>query len=151
MELVYISALIVALAFAALVVYVIKTLKAANSTIDRVANTLDNFEKQIKGITTETEHLMEKTNKIADDVQYKSDSLNSLFVSLKDVGDSLQTMNRSFKDVSTTVSQQSQQRSEEVAKVVQWGNAAIDLYAKWKDKKRQKDLEKQLKETKPRG
>ena len=50
-ELVYISALIVAVAFATLVIYLIKTLKSANQTLEHVATTIASVEKQMNGRT----------------------------------------------------------------------------------------------------
>ncbi|MGY4689192.1 DUF948 domain-containing protein [Salibacterium sp. K-3] len=140
MELVYISALIVALSIAVLVIYLIKTLKAAAGTMEKVSTTMERMEKQVEGITNESEQLIQKTNVIADDVQHKTESLNGLFTSLKDVGDSLENVNYSFKDMSDSISRHTRQQSEQVAQAVQWGNAAIDLYAKWQDKKKKKEV-----------
>lgn len=129
--LLYISALIVAIAFAVLVIFIVQTLKAASSTMQNVAGTLDRVEKQVEGITTESEHLVQKSTLIVDDVQKKSQSLNGLFESLKDVGDSVQSINYTFKEMSDTVTTQSKQQSDQVARAMQWGNAAIDLYTRW--------------------
>ncbi|RKD68751.1 uncharacterized protein YoxC [Sinobaca qinghaiensis] len=129
--LLYISALIVAIAFAVLVIFIVQTLKAASSTMQNVAGTLDRVEKQVEGITTESEHLVQKSTLIVDDVQKKSQSLNGLFESLKDVGDSVQSINYTFKEMSDTVTTQSKHQSDQVARAMQWGNAAIDLYTRW--------------------
>jgi uncharacterized protein YoxC len=66
--LLYLAAIIAAVAFAVLVIYLAKTLKASTRTLNNVANTLESLEKQMQGITTETTELLHKTNALADDV-----------------------------------------------------------------------------------
>lgn len=138
MNLLYISAFIVAIAFAFLVIYLIRTLKSANRTLDHLANTVAGLEVQMKGITRESEELLHRTNRLADDLQEKSQSLNTVFSSVKELGDSVGQITRSIRHMSTTVSTQAVKQSDQIAQAVQWGNVAIDLYAKFKDKKNQK-------------
>lgn len=79
MELIgYISALIAAIAFAVLVIYLVKVLKETQRTMANVANTLEGLEKQMEGITVETTALLHKTNKLADDINQKSTRLNTV-------------------------------------------------------------------------
>ncbi|OLO40214.1 hypothetical protein BTR23_06880 [Alkalihalophilus pseudofirmus] len=137
MIIVYISVAVVAVAFFILVLYLVQTLKSATKTLNNVADTVSSLEKQLQGVTKETEFLLQKTNRLADDIHEKSQSLNTMFDSVKDLGQSVQTVNDSLKKVSNTVARQSEQQSAQVAQAVQWGNAAIDLYSKWKEKKQQ--------------
>ncbi|MDY0408717.1 DUF948 domain-containing protein [Paracerasibacillus soli] len=58
----YIAALIAAVAFAVLVVFLGITFMAVKRTMNSVANTMDSMEKQLVGITTETTELLKKTN-----------------------------------------------------------------------------------------
>ncbi|WP_100373798.1 DUF948 domain-containing protein [Bacillus sp. FJAT-45037] len=134
-SLLYISAIIVAIAFAVLVGYLVLTLKSANRTLDHVANTMAGLEKQVNGITRETELLLNKTNLLADDINQKTQSLNTVFSSVKDLGDSVQQVNRSIRHVSDTVSTQAVKQSDQIAQAVQWGNVAIDFYTKFKARK----------------
>ncbi|WP_240374583.1 DUF948 domain-containing protein [Bacillus piscicola] len=145
MELVYISALIVAVSIAVLIIYIIKTLKTATGAMNDVAETLKRFEEQIQGITNESEQVMHRTNNIVEDIQHKTESLNGLFASLQDVGNSLQSVSRSFREMSETAARQSRQQSEQVAQVMQWGNAAIDLYGKWQKRKTETERPKEVK------
>lgn len=131
----YISALIVAVAFAVLVIYLVKTLKSANRTLDHLAETTAGIKSQINGITKETETLLQRTNELADDIQEKSQSLNSIFASAKELGDSVNQITHSIRHMSTTISNQANRQSDQVAQVIQWGNAALDLYTKYKEKK----------------
>ncbi|MDX5476523.1 MAG: DUF948 domain-containing protein, partial [Bacillaceae bacterium] len=99
-NLLYVSALIVAIAFFVLVIYVSKTLKSVQGTLDQVAGTLGGIEKQMQGITTETEQLLHKTNVLMEDIQDKSEQLNSVVVAVKDVGTSIQGFNHSVQRLS---------------------------------------------------
>lgn len=136
-SLLYISALIAAIAFAVLVIYLVRTLKSANRTLEHVANTMAGLEKQINGITKETEELLHRTNRLADDIQGKTESLNTLFSSVKELGDSVGQVNQSIRHVSNTIQTQAVKQSDQIAQVVQWGNVAIDFYSKLKQKKQQ--------------
>lgn len=139
-SLLYISALIAAIAFAVLVIYLVRTLKSANRTLDHVANTMAGLEKQVNGITKETEELLHRTNRLADDIEEKTSALSGLFSSVKELGDSFGKVNQSIRHVSDVVSTQTVQQSEQIAKAVQWGNVAIDLYDKFKKRKQQNPI-----------
>ncbi|GAF64266.1 DUF948 domain-containing protein [Alkalihalobacillus trypoxylicola] len=139
--LLYISALIVAVAFAILVIYLVRTLKSANKTLTHVASTMESLEKQINGITKETEQLLHRTNALADDIQKKSESLNPVFSSVKDLGQSFQQVNQSIQHVSNTITAKTNQQSEQIAQVVQWGQVALDFYEKLKARKKAENSE----------
>lgn len=142
-SLLYISALIVAVAFAILVFSLVKTLKSANKTLDHVASTMAGLEKQINGITKETEELLQRTNQLADDIKGKTESFNTVFASFKELGDSVGQVNKSLRHVSDTVSEQTVKQSENIAQAVQWGNVVIDLYTKFKQRKQHLNLSKE--------
>ncbi len=71
----YIAALIAAVALAVLVIYTVITLKAMQRTMTNATDTLENLEVQMQGVTTETAELLKKTNKLADDVNQKSEKI----------------------------------------------------------------------------
>ncbi|GIN11754.1 DUF948 domain-containing protein [Shouchella clausii] len=135
----YISALIVALAFAILVIYLIKTLKSATKTLENTSATVEALEKQLRGITTESELLLKKTNALADDLQQKSESLNTVFGAAKELGESMKTLNQSVHQVSVKISDQTSRNAETVSQAVQWGQAVLDFYTKFKQRKQQLD------------
>ena len=137
--LLYISALVAAVAFAVLVIFLVRTLRSANRTLEHTANTVANLEKQVNGITSETEQLLHKTNRLADDIQQKTEAVNTLFTSVKDLGQSVTQFNQSIRQVSNTVSSQTVEQSENIAKAVNWGTTALDLYTKFKLRKQTLD------------
>lgn len=67
----YLSAALIAVSFLILVIYLSKTLKSLQVTLNHVAATLEGVEGQMKGITAETTELLNKTNRLADDIQEK--------------------------------------------------------------------------------
>lgn len=132
----YISALIVAIAFAVLVVYLAQTLKALRTTLDNVATTVDSFEKQLTGVTRETERLLNNTNKLTEDIQEKSLALNTVFDQVKEVGHSLGTLNDSFRNISNQVVSGTERYSDQVEKAVEWSSALMKIWQKWKVKQK---------------
>lgn len=128
----YIAALITAIAFAVLVGYLAMTLKATQRTLDNVANTIESLEKQMEGITTETTALLHKTNKLAEDMHYKSTKLNGVFDGIKGIGETINDFNGSLRQISTHITKAAAEDQDKAAQAVKWGAALIDL---WKKKK----------------
>lgn len=66
-----IAGLIAALAFVVLVVFLARVLSNVNRTLGSVANTTENLERQLDGITMEVTALLHKTNRLVDNVEEK--------------------------------------------------------------------------------
>lgn len=128
----YISALVAAIAFAVLIIFLVKTLKTATTMMERVGNTMEQVEQQVQGITRESEAMLNRSNTIMEDVQTKTESINGFVGSLQNVGESVDNVNHSFRRVADSVSNYSSKQSEQITQVIRWGNAFIDLYARWK-------------------
>jgi uncharacterized protein YoxC len=140
----YLSVALIAIAFLILVIFLSRTLRSLQKTLDNVAGTLAGLEKQMEGITTETTELLHKTNALASDIQEKSNKLNTVVDAVKDVGTSIQRFNGSIHKVSESVNVHVEKNQEKVTQVIQWGNVLIDLWDKWKDKKEDKREEKTI-------
>ncbi|ADU31520.1 DUF948 domain-containing protein [Evansella cellulosilytica] len=140
---IYVSVAIIAVSFAFLVYYLIRTLVAMKATMISLSNTVESLEKQVDSVTKESKELIHKTNILADDMQRKSDALNSVFHAAKDLGDSFQRINLSVKKVSESVSRRADEQSDQIAQAVKWGNVALQFWEKWRAKKSQMDNEKQ--------
>ncbi|MBB6452144.1 uncharacterized protein YoxC [Salirhabdus euzebyi] len=130
--LLYVSALIAAIAFAVLVFYLAGTLKSVQRTMNNVANTLEGLEKQMEGITVETAALLNKTNKLAEDIQHKSQRMNNLVEGIYGVGESVKQFNGSLQKISTEIVRESENNKATAAQAVKWGQAIIDLWKKYK-------------------
>lgn len=131
----YLSAAVAAVAFLILVIYLAKTLKSLQGTLDSVAHTLTGLEKQLDGVTRETTVLLHKTNSLADDIQQKSESLNSVVSAVKDVGNSVQRFNQSIHSISSMVDNQIDKNQDKISQVVQWSNVFLELKDKWKSRR----------------
>ncbi|GAA4072917.1 DUF948 domain-containing protein [Amphibacillus indicireducens] len=134
-NLLYISAIIFALAFVALVVYLIKVLKETERTMGSVANTLEGLEKQMEGITTETTLLLNRTNALADDISDKSQRLNGLVDSVSGLGTTITGFNQSLQQFSNSVTGIALDNKEETAQLVKWGTVIMELINKRRSKK----------------
>ncbi|MGJ7920396.1 DUF948 domain-containing protein [Neobacillus sp. LXY-4] len=134
----YFSVALIAISFLILVIYLSKTFKTLQVTLDSVSKTLNGLEKQIDGVMSETTDLLKKTNALADDIQEKAESLNSVVTAVKDVGGSFQKFNHTLQNVTNTVNRSYEQNQEKISQIVQWSNVFIELKEKWKNKKQQK-------------
>jgi uncharacterized protein YoxC len=137
--LLYIAALIVAIAFAVLVIYISKVLKETKRTMAHVADTLEGLERQMEGITIETTALLNKTNKLAEDVSEKSLRMNTLVDGIKGIGDTVQDFNRSLRGVSSRITSMSEENKDATAQAVKWGTIALEFWKKRKGES-QKDI-----------
>jgi uncharacterized protein YoxC len=131
----YLSIAVIAIAFLILVIYLSKTLKSLQVTLDSVSKTLVGLEKQLDGVTRETTELLHKTNALAEDIQHKSENLNSVVVAVKDVGDTVRSFNGSIQKVTTSVNNQFEENKDKIAAVVQWSQIFLEMKDKWKMRK----------------
>lgn len=131
----YLSIAVIAIGFFILVIYLAKTLKSLQGTLDSVSKTLAGLEKQLDGVTRETALLLNKTNALAEDIQHKSESLNSVVNAVKDVGDSVRSFNGSIQKVTSSVNNQFEENKEKISAVVQWSQVLLELKDKWKERK----------------
>jgi uncharacterized protein YoxC len=131
----YLSIAVIAIAFLILVIYLSKTLKSLQVTLDSVSKTLVGLEKQLDGVTRETTELLHKTNALAEDIQHKSENLNSVVIAVKDVGDTVRSFNGSIQKVTTSVNSQFEENKDKIAAVVQWSQIFLEMKDKWKMRK----------------
>ncbi|TLS38962.1 DUF948 domain-containing protein [Pseudalkalibacillus caeni] len=127
-----VSVAVIAIAFAVLTYFLVKVLKSAEDTLNHTAETVDNLQTQLDGITKETTVLLHKTNLLAEDIQDKSNALDPTFEAVKEMGDSLKAVNNDLQDTTQTVSNEVSQRSDKISEVVRWSNTAMALWRKWK-------------------
>lgn len=123
----YIAALIAAIAFAVLVGFIIITLKPA---LYQITSTVESMKKQMEDLTTETTALLNKTNKLADDMHYKSTKLNGLFDGIKGIGETVNDFNQSLRRISTHITTAAAKDQDKAAQAVKWGAALMNLWKK---------------------
>ncbi|GAA0455898.1 DUF948 domain-containing protein [Alkalibacillus silvisoli] len=138
MNLLHIAALIAAVAFAVgfiiLVVYISGTLKSVRRTLDHVANTVEGFESQMEGVTKETELLLNKTNRLAEDITGKTEKMDVLFDGIKGIGYTVTQFNDSLQKLSDELNEQANEHAAQTSQTIKWGEAAIHLWKKYKEK-----------------
>lgn len=142
----YLSAALIAIAFLVLVIYLCKTLKSLHITLDRVSSTLSGLEKQMDGVTSETTKLLHKTNALASDIQHKSESLNSVVDAVKEVGTSVRKFNSSIQAISASVNEQVENNKDKLSQVIQWSSVLLEIKDKWKSRKESQINQNQLEE-----
>lgn len=100
-----IAALIAAIAFAVLVVFVIRLLAQVQKTVASVSTTVEEANKTIRVVTkdvdvltSEVEGLLVKTNTLLNDVNGKVATIDPLFTAVADLSESISDLNRSGKN-----------------------------------------------------
>ncbi|TFB25074.1 DUF948 domain-containing protein [Filobacillus milosensis] len=134
MNLLHISALVAAIAFLILAIYISYTLVSVRKTFHHVANTVEGIENQMQGITYETTELLKKTNHLAADISVKTDKLNTLFDGVKGIGYTVQEFNDSLQKLSDELKDQANDHAEKTSQTIKWGEAAIHLWKRYKEK-----------------
>lgn len=138
-----ISVAIIALAFAALVVFLILTLRSAQESLNQVNETLTDVQKQLNQVSQEAITLIQSTNQVTADVNRKMKSLDTVFESIDQVGESVHQVTSSVKQVSATVSQSLSQNIEKAVhdngqkmqNILQWSGLALNLLKQWQQYK----------------
>lgn len=136
----YVSAALIAIAFLILVIFVSKTLKSLQATLDNISKTVGGLEKQLEGVTTETTKLLHKSNLLADDLQQKAEGLNSVVTAVKEVGETVSHFNHTLQNITNSVDKQVDNNKDKISQVIQWSNVFLELKDKWKEKKQKKAM-----------
>ena len=127
-----IAGLIAALAFVVLVFFLARVLSNVNRTLGSVANTTENLERQLDGITMEVTALLHKTNRLVDTVEEKTELLAPVAHALDELGTSLNEVTESVRTVSSSVHVAADENKEQIAQAVRWGSVAVELFNKKK-------------------
>lgn len=139
------SVALIAVAFTALVIYLIITLKSARASLEQTNQTLAQVQSQLDRISEESLKLIQNTTLITEDVHGKMKQLDSLFESIGHVGESVNEVTSSVKQVSASVAQSltsnvkraTEQQDERLQQVIKYASAAMNLWFKFKNHKDQ--------------
>lgn len=134
----YLSVGLIAIAFSILVIYIIRTLKTLQTTMDSVTKTITSLEQQLDGVTKETTTLLQTTNSLADDIEEKTANLNSVVESVKDVGGTVQNFNESLQGVSRSITKKVEENEDKLAQIAQVGMIFFEFRDRWKIRKQNK-------------
>lgn len=133
-SLLYIAAIVAAVAFLILCVSLAMTLTSLKTTLKSVSETMNGLSVQLEGVTSETTLLLKKTNDLAEDIQLKSLQLNSVVEAVKGIGDSVTNVNSSVRRVTQSVSVEAERNSDKIAQVIQFSQVAMGIIDKVKER-----------------
>lgn len=136
-----IAALIAAVAFAALVVFIIIVLLKVSKVVGEVQKTVNEANKSI-GILTkdadslliEVEGLLNKSNTTLDDVNGKLGKTDPVFKAIGDLGETVSSLNDSTRNLTTHVTGATK-KAGQTGMVTKVGKTAVNLNKKRKSKK----------------
>ncbi|ANS77273.1 hypothetical protein AWM70_15575 [Paenibacillus yonginensis] len=140
------SVALIALAFTGLVIYLIKTLKAAEKSLDKTSQTLQEVQKTIDELGYEVKHVLRHANGITEDVQQKMKQIDPVLDTVKNVGEVLSEVSLAAKQVSTTLIERFKKTAEQPSRtesaaaqaaVQSSTDRTIDSYASTHPKKNQ--------------
>ncbi|OAB45825.1 DUF948 domain-containing protein [Paenibacillus antarcticus] len=98
-----ISVVIIAVAFAVLVVFLIKTLKAATISLEKTSQTLQEVQKTIDELGYEVKQTVRHANDITVDLQAKMKQIDPVIESVHNLGEVLSEVTYAAKQLSSTV------------------------------------------------
>lgn len=98
-----ISVVIIAVAFAVLVLFLIKTLKAASQSLEKTTQTLQEVQKTIDELGYEVKQTIRHANDITVDLQAKMKQIDPVMDSVHNLGEVLSEVTYAAKQLSTTV------------------------------------------------
>lgn len=98
-----IGVLIIAIAFAVLVLFLIKTLKAATHSLEKTTQTLQEVQKTIDELGYEVKQTVRHANNITVDLQAKMKQIDPVMDSVHNLGEVLSEVTYAAKQLSTTV------------------------------------------------
>ncbi|EHS55726.1 DUF948 domain-containing protein [Paenibacillus sp. Aloe-11] len=98
-----ISIFIIAIAFAVLVIFLIKTLKAVQGSLDKVTQTLQDVQKTVDELSYEVKQTVRHANDITADVDHKLKQVEPVMESVKNLGEVLSEVTLAAKQASSAL------------------------------------------------
>ncbi|HEL0027760.1 DUF948 domain-containing protein [Streptococcus equi] len=133
MNLVGISLLIIALAFVALVIFLIMVLKKVSEAVDEAKKTITVLTSDVNVTLYQTNEILAKANVLVDDVNGKMTTIDPLFVAIADLSESVSDLNVQARHLGNRATNATSNAAK-VGKVALVGKVASKLFGK-KEKK----------------
>jgi uncharacterized protein YoxC len=106
-----ISVAVIALAFVALVIYLISLVRSLQVTLGKVNEILKDGHKQLDAVVTEAKKVMEQTTHIGAGIQKKVDSFDPIFKTVEDLGEIIENRAAHLRDEVTGADSQTETHS----------------------------------------
>lgn len=133
-----ISVAIIAVAFLALVIYLILTLQSLRQTFNHLNAALAPIQRHTEDLCEQAENLLDQTTRLTKDLKHKSEALESVFHSVANVGESLEKITKKNNQLIPPNVQQHanlQQHAIPVEEMVEWVLLGCQLFKKLKDRR----------------
>ncbi|PAV27860.1 general stress protein [Virgibacillus profundi] len=136
MGIIYLTCLLLAIAFVIIVIYAALVLKRISDTMRTLGKTLGEVETELQHITPELRKTVQETENIVDDMSDKLKATDSLFDTMENVGVSVNAVNQVYDRNSKKLSDEEfDSKMKPVIEGIKWSEAAFLLYSKWKKQK----------------
>ncbi|HEL0763037.1 TPA: DUF948 domain-containing protein [Streptococcus equi subsp. zooepidemicus] len=129
MNLVGISLLIIALAFVALVIFLIMVLKKVSEAVDEAKKTITVLTSDVNVTLYQTNEILAKANVLVDDVNGKMTTIDPLFVAIADLSESVSDLNVQARYLGHRATNATSNAAK-VGKVALVGKVASKLFGK---------------------
>lgn len=132
-----ISVAVIAIAFAALVVFLIRTLNTVQEALKETNQTIAEVQRDLNDVSGEVKGLIRNTNQITMDLRQKMRALDSLFGTVENVGDALEGVTAVVRRASTRFTANTNQTLTEVKEkapdkkvynIMNWVSSAYDIW-----------------------
>lgn len=135
MELIYLSILLIAIAFLIAVVYICFVLKRLTNTMKTLRGTLGSAEKQVEKMTLVLSETIKETDELMADVTEKAQATDSIFDSVQLFGESIQSANTALQNGLGNLTEEEMDRKvKPFIEGIRWSEVAVQLYGMWKGK-----------------
>jgi uncharacterized protein YoxC len=130
----YLSILLIAIAFAVVVVYIAVVLHRISKTMKTVGFTLDKTEKEVEAMLPHIRETIHQTDAMLDDVTEKLETTDDIFETIDNVGTSVNTINQWVEtNHKEMTDDEMNEKTKPFMEGLKWSEAAVLLYSKWKE------------------
>jgi len=137
MDLIYLSILLLAIAFAIVVGYLCFILKRVSNNMKTLSSTMRYAEEQFKYITPELTNTIRETDKLIDDTTEKVRATEGMFDSLEEFGTSIISANEAFHNRFGKMTDEEMDRKvKPFIDGILWSEAGTRLYSSWQENKK---------------
>lgn len=110
------SVAVIALAFVVLVFFVVRTLQAAEKSLNKTSQTLQEVQQTVDELSYELKQVVRQVNDISGDVKHKMNQIEPVMESVQNVGEVLSEVTLAAKQVSSAVVNRFQKSSQKIKK-----------------------------------
>ncbi|MEI3600159.1 MULTISPECIES: DUF948 domain-containing protein [unclassified Oceanobacillus] len=135
MGLIYLSILLVAIAFLITVVYICFVLKRVTNTIQTLRGTIGSAEERVEKMTPVLSQTIKETDELMADVTEKVQATDSMFDSVQLFGESVQSANTALQNgLGNLTDEEMDRKVKPFIEGIKWSEVAVQLYGTWKGK-----------------